>query len=583
MGSSSDPDCLQEAHQLVVSEKAESTNQRGPQISLASTYRINDKLKFIGYLIALGFLINVTAFGVRRERLIDTWQPKHYNVSITLNSQLTEITSAQADIDIVALKKLSLIDLDFGDLNVSSVTLNGNSVPFNYRNGKLEVTLPASVNAGTKLRITVNYSGKPKDGLIFAADKDGRPAIVGDNWPNRVHHWIPSLDHPSAKASITFNVTAPNTNVVVANGRLIKAETTSPGMKTWKYTEGVPIPPYCMIFSVGQFAQGNLENSPLTQLSYYVPHSDRDYATKGFSSADEAVEMFSKTVGPYPYEKLALIVGATRFGGMENSGAIVFTSSLFNLDPSATMSTTFGIPRRIENLVAHEIAHQLFGDSVTESTCADLSLSEGFATYFAGLFLQNYDGEEAFLQYMTNAADRVFEFEKKNKTPIHDRDTEDLSDLLNANNYQKGAWVLHTLRSRLGDEAFFRGVRLYYETHKHSTASTEDLRRAMERASGRSLNSFFERWIYDSGHPKYEVSWRWLPRERSVQISMNQVQPGKPFLDSVPITIKTPLGKLNFIITPQGKLARQTFPAQVKPSAIEVDPGNTILKEVTIR
>ena len=291
-------------------------------------------------------LASITCYALRRERLIDSWQPKHYEVAITLNSQLSEITSAQADIDILAIRSLSVIDLDFGDMQTDAVTLNGSQVSFSHRNGKLEITLPQTANAGTKLRITVKYHGKPKDGLMFAADKDGKPAVVGDNWPDRVHHWIPSLDHPSAKATITFNITAPNNNLVVANGRFIKAETANPGMKTWTYSEGVPIPPYCMIIGVGQFSHDNLEDSPLTPLSFYVPQSDRAYATKGFSSADEVVEMFSKTVGPYPYEKLALIVGATRFGGMENSGAIVFTSSLFTLDPAAKMSTVFGIPRR---------------------------------------------------------------------------------------------------------------------------------------------------------------------------------------------------------------------------------------------
>jgi aminopeptidase N len=209
-------------------------------LSLVPTDSINDKLKFIGHLVALVLFCNISAAAVRRERLIDTWQPKHYTVSITLNSQLTEITSAKADIDIVALKRLSLVDFDFGDLNVSSVALNGSSISFNHRNGKLEVTLPKVVNAGTNLRLTVNYSGKPKDGLVFADDKDGKPAVVGDNWPNRLHHWIPSLDHPSAKATITFNITAPDNNLVIANGRLIKAETTSPGLKTWSARRSSP-------------------------------------------------------------------------------------------------------------------------------------------------------------------------------------------------------------------------------------------------------------------------------------------------------------------------------------------------------
>ena len=128
------------------------------------------------------------------------------------------------------------------------------------------------------------------------------------------------------------------------------------------------------------------------------------------------------------------------------------------------MSKTYGIPAGNVSLIAHEIAHQWFGDSVTESTWADLWLSEGFATYFAGLFLQRYEGEDVFQTYMKNAATNVFAYEKKKRTPIFDRDTENLFDLLNANNYQKGAWVLHMLRSSLGDEVFFRGIRNYYES-----------------------------------------------------------------------------------------------------------------------
>ena len=205
-----------------------------------------------------------------------------------------------------------------------------------------------------------------------------------------------------------------------------------------------------------------------------------------------------------------MIVGATRFGGMENSSAIVFTSSLLTRPAGATgMSKTYGIPASNVNLIAHEIAHQWFGDSVTGATWADLWLSEGFATYFAGMFVQRYEGEEAFQQYLNNSAKNIFAYEKNNRTPIYDRDTEDLFKLLNANNYQKGGWVLHMLRSQLGDEVFFRGIRNYYEAHKNSTATTEDLREALEKASGQPLSNFFERWVYGSGHPEYSLVWQW--------------------------------------------------------------------------
>src|SRR5262249_45004335 len=147
---------------------------------------------------------------------------------------------------------------------------------------------------------------------------------------------------------------------------------------------------------------------------------------------------------------LALIVGATRFGGMENSSAIVFASNVLDLNNGAQrMSPRFNIPERLVDVVAHEIAHQWFGDSVTESTWADLWLSEGFATYFAGLFLEKQDGELAFHDYMKRAAATYFAFEKRGLKPIHDTETEDLMALLNANNYQKGAWVLHMLRLQL--------------------------------------------------------------------------------------------------------------------------------------
>ncbi len=520
---------------------------------------------------------------VRRERTVDAWQPKHYLVNIVLNDQLTEIVSASARIEIVALKTLSLIDLDFGDLKTDAVSLNSRPTPFEHRNGKLEIKLPEPVNAGARLAIVVDYHGKPKDGLILTADKDGKPSAVGDNWPNRVHHWIPSLDHPSAKATITFNITASASAEVVANGRLDHVETTASGHRTWTFTEGAPIPPYCMIIGVGQFSRLEPTQPALAPLSYYVPHSDGPYAHKGFAPAIPALQFFSQIVAPYPYEKLALIVGATRFGGMENSGAIVFTSTLFSAKPSAEISKAFGVPSGTVSLVAHEIAHQWFGDSVTESTWADLWLSEGFATYFAGLFIQRFEGEAAFQTYMKEAAQASFAYEKKNRSPIFDRDTEDLFKLLNPNNYQKGAWVLHMLRSNLGDDAFFRGIRDYYQAHKNSIASTEDLRAALERSSGQNLTSFFSRWVYDSGHPKYELSWQWQKQRKSMRVVLKQLQTGKAFLDPIPLSIVTASGKRNLALVPAGKETSQLITLKERPTTIELDPHSTLLKEATVR
>jgi aminopeptidase N len=537
------------------------------------------------FAIVLSCSITILALGARLERLVDGWRPLHYSVDITLDDQLTAITSARAEITILILKEpLAAIDLDFGEMTVKSVSVNGSRALFDHAAGKINLKLPQGITKGTRVVVSVDYYGKPKDGLILMADKDGRPSAVGDNWPDRVHHWIPTLDHPSAKATVSFKVTAPERNVVVANGRLDGVQTISPGTRTWTYTESVPIPPYCMIIAAGQFAKIEPSKPVLTSLSYYVPQSDQKFAMQGFAPASPSLKFFSQTIAPYPYEKLALIVGSTRFGGMENSSAIVFSKTLFDAKPGAQpISNVFNIRRGLVTLVAHEIAHQWFGDSVTESTWADLWLSEGFATYFAGLILERYEGQKPFRDYMRQAAETYFRYAEKTRTPIFDNETEDLFKLLNANNYQKGAWVLHMLRSSLGDKAFFEGVRTYYTRHKNSTASTEDLRAALEESSGKDLRAFFQSWIYGKGHPQYELSWQWNKERRNITLHLKQLQPEPPFPNSIPIDVITKNGKRRVVLKPTAKETIQELRLNSAPVTVQFDPDNTILKEVKLK
>lgn len=546
--------------------------------------------RFLGSFASLTLLLTLLlsrfvsqSFAARTERLINSWKPLNYNVSLTLNDQLTEITSAKVEITVLSLKDtLSQIDLDFGELAVDSVIVNNHAAPYQRSTGSLNIKLPGTTRRGTSVVVVVSYHGKPKDGLVLTADKAGKPSAVGDNWPNRVHHWIPCLDHPAAKATVTFSITAPARDTVVANGKLDRVENTSKTTRTWTYTESAPIPPYCMIIAVGDFAQLGppmLEGPPLY---YYVPQPDESFAMRGFAPADPALKYFSQTIAPYPYEKLALIIGATRFGGMENSSAIVFPSTLFNPRPEAPLSSVFKIREDLVDVIAHEIAHQWFGDSVTESTWSDLWLSEGFAEYFAGLFIQRYEGEPAFQQYMKQEAETYLNYEKKTRTPIRDTETEDLFKLLNANNYQKGAWVLHMLRSELGDDKFFRGIRIYYDAHKNSIADSEDLRAAFEKASGRDLKEFFARWIYGAGHPRYELSWEWKADTKKVRLVLRQLQTEPAFPNALPIDILTSNGKRRVILKPTGKQTIEEVKLDEAPATVNIDPENTVLKEAHI-
>src|SRR5258705_4432031 len=276
-------------------------------------------------LLSLCFV--APAFAARTERLIDDWKPTHYKVALTFNETLTEITSARAEITILCLKdSLSQIDLDFGELPLDAVTVNNRSTPYQRSSGLITIKLSQRMRQGTSLLVAVSYHGKPKDGLVLTLDKAGKPSAVGDNWPDRSHHWFPCLDHPSAKATVTFSITAPTNDLVVANGKLDRVENSSSTTRTWTYTESVPIPPYCMIIAVGDFA---LVEPPAetTLLAYYVPQTDRSYAMQGFAPANPSLKFLSQTVAAYPYAKLAMIICAPRFGVIDISSSIVSSST----------------------------------------------------------------------------------------------------------------------------------------------------------------------------------------------------------------------------------------------------------------
>jgi len=523
----------------------------------------------------------------RRERAVDSWRPTHYDVSLTLDDQLKQLTSARARISIKVIKgPLSIIDLDFGQLTVDSVDVAGEPVRFEQINSQLRVQLPRPAKKDDEIAVVVGYHGRPADGLILAMDKAGRPSATGDNWPNRVHHWIPSLDHPSAKATVNFAVTVPARDVVVANGQFTGMRDNMNTTRTWTYNESRPIPPYCMIIAVGEYAQSQPPVKTVAPLAYYVPQTDKHLAVRGFSSAPDALRFFSETVAPFPYEKLAMIVGATRFGGMENSSAIVFSNNLFSRSlEEQPLSARFNIRRGLVEVTAHEIAHQWFGDSVAIKTWADLWLSEGFATYFAGLFVERYEGKEAFREYMKRAAQKYLTYEQTRSAPIYDEETEDLMKLLNPNNYEKGAWVLHMLRGLLGDQTFFKGIRAYYLAHQHGTASTEDLRISLERASGINLKEFFARWVYANGHPRYEVSWSWrrIRGRGTLAIHVEQTHEGEPFLTPLPVEIGMKGGIRRATLKPDGRAYRLLIHTKSKPADVRIDPHETILKEIVVR
>jgi aminopeptidase N len=226
----------------------------------------------------------------------------------------------------------------------------------------------------------------------------------------------------------------------------------------------------------------------------------------------EPLQFYSKRIGPYSYEKLANVQSKTIFGGLENAGCIFYAEN------SVTGQG------KDEGLIAHEIAHQWFGNSVTEKEWHHIWLSEGFATYLTNVYMEMKYGEEKFRQSMTSDRNRVLRSNSRVPGAVIDTTITDLMRLLSVNTYQKGGWVLHMLRNEIGDEQFWKGMRLYYERFRNGNALTSDFEKVMEEVSHRDLGKFFYQWLYIPGEPDLKISTSAGQRKGTVNLKIEQTQ-----------------------------------------------------------
>jgi aminopeptidase N len=361
------------------------------------------------------------------------------------------------------------------------------------------IIVPHEGGAGDSLTTRVRYRGEVRQGLVFRGSKADGLTIFADNWPDRVHGWLPVQDHPSDKASVSFHVQVPTGFEVIANGVLRKVDTLPYGHEVWHYDMPRPIPVYTMVVGVGNFAVTRLPDAACdvrcVPSSVWTYPPDSAWAVQGpFRRLGDVLAYLSALVGPFPYPALAHVESSTEFGGMENSGAIFYNDSLYRAR------------RLTESVVVHETAHQWFGDAVTEADWHHLWLSEGFASYAEALWAEHAGGVEAGRAVMRADA-AALKGSPAIERPILDTAQRDLMGLLNTNNYQKGAWVLHQLRGLIGDSAFVAGLRAYYRTYRDSTALSSDFARVMSEASGQSLDWYFTQALTQPGYPVLDIRW----------------------------------------------------------------------------
>ncbi|MGC4020445.1 MAG: M1 family metallopeptidase [Cyclobacteriaceae bacterium] len=451
------------------------------------------------------------------------------------------------------------------------VSLNGTKLNFSHLNDRLKINLKAPSKVNENLIFKIVYKGEPADGLIIGKNKYGDRGFFGDNWPDRAHHWLPVIDHPFDKASVDFSITAPVHYSVVANGIKVEESFLSEKRKLTRYHEEISIPVKVMVVGIARFAVervGSVENIPVE--SWVYPQN----RTEGFfdyAIATRVLDFFNTHIGEYSYKKLANVQSKTRYGGLENANTI------FYYENSVTGKGT------VEPLIAHEVAHQWFGNSASEKDWHHVWLSEGFATYFADLYLENVYGHDRLVEEVKKDRDQVIDFTRKNFTPVLDTTIVDLMKLLSVNSYQKGGWVLHMLRHKLGDLNFWKGIREYYATYRNSNALTSDFQRIMEQASGENLSSFFSQWIYKAGHPKIEVSWHYYPDKKLISFKLAQTQDRAQFEFPLEIGIDSNNGHELKTIVIDKKTQEFSFPLLNKPTKVVLDPNTWLLFEGEIK
>jgi len=238
--------------------------------------------------------------------------------------------------------------------------------------------------------------------------------------------------------------------------------------------------------------------------------------------------------------------------------------------------------RSREGLIAHEVAHQWFGDSVTEGDWHHIWLSEGFATYFTQLYMEYTYGRDRLVEGMRGARRRVIRtWEENPELAVVAPSIDDLNELLNGNSYQKGGWVLHMLRKQVGDLAFWEGIRRYYRTYRDANALTADLRQVMEEVSDQDLGWFFQQWVHTPGHPRFDGTWSWDAGSGILTVELRQVQPGPPFRTPLEIGFHdtgTPRPRVETVQVDE-VAETWTFNLDAEPTDVELDPHTWLLME----
>jgi len=472
--------------------------------------------------------------------------------------------------------------LDQRELEIASVRDSANGpLGFETDDSHLVIHLPRTLERGDYAAITIDYRARPRAGLYWTgpdADHPGRRAEVWSQGEEQgARFWFPDVDQPVERAASDLWYTVPAALYALGNGHLVETlDGPQRGERTFHWRLELPHPSYLVTVAAGTFAIVDTTWRGIP-VQYVVPPGSEERVARSMGRTPEMLEFFSRRFGvPYPYERYAqVVVQDFTFGGMENITATTMTERIL-LDRAAALE------RSMEGLVAHELAHQWFGDYVTCREWAHAWLNEGFATFGADLWWEHAWGRDELDRSLLDERAGIFANEEsKGRRPVVEPNWRFPHDLFDAGIYARGAWTLHMLRRQLGDGAFFRGVRHYLEQFGGQSVDTDAFRRAMEEATGVGLDGFFDQWVERAGVPELKVSWEWLEVRGLARVVVEQTQPSDSltpvFRFDLPLRFALASGEVRSSLRVDGRRHETYVPLPSRPRYVEVNDDLSVL------
>jgi aminopeptidase N len=471
------------------------------------------------------------------------------------------------------------VRLDAIDLNVHSVTASEPIQAWQVTEENIIVTFAQPIPAGKQASLTVSYSAEPTEGLYFRTPemgyRTGDTHLFSQGEAIEARHWYPCLDSPNQRFTSEIICRVPAGMTVISNGKLLsETKDQASGLVAVHWSQEQPHANYLISLVAGYFKklQDNCHGIPL---AFYTPPSEISEAASSFRDTKDMIAFFEKEIGvAYPWAKYDQVcVNDFVAGGMENTSATTLTDYTLFTDATENIRTS-------EGLVSHELAHQWFGDLVTCKDWSHLWLNEGFATYYESLYNAHKNGRDNMLFELYHRAIEITGMPNDTNAIVR-RTYQDPGEMFSYLVYPKAGWVLHMLRSQLGEEIFRQCVKTFLERYRFANAATEDFRGVVEELSGRSFDQFFDQWLYHGGFPELEVSYSWDESSRLAKLSVRQLQEGRAnvLLFNFPLAIrfKGRFGVLDRQLQVSRKQEDFYFPLESAAELVRLDPQYTLL------